>query len=67
MKKYKIEIEKTYCIDVQEDDIFKAKELAEEYLDKAMLAGTEHYNQTGDTNFSVYDVSNTDDPFNPIN
>ena len=65
MNKYKIEITKTYCIDVLADNQREAENIAEQRLDEMMLAGTEHYNQTGDTIFTGYDVTNTDDPFNP--
>jgi len=67
MNKYKVQITKTYVIDLQlsevatQEDIIK---VAEDILDAKMLSGTEHYNQTGDTDFLVFDVTNTDDPFN---
>lgn len=67
MNKYKVEITKTYCIDVLEHHENEAIEKAEAILDEKMLQGTEHYLQTGDTVFNTYDVSNTDDPFNPEN
>ena len=64
--KYKIEIVKTYCIDIEtqnETDQNTLNHYAEQFLDRAMLAGSEHYLQTGDTEFVVYDVTHTDDPF----
>lgn len=69
MKKYKIEITKTYCIDILSDetDYEKLQDTACEILDQKMLAGTEHYNQTGGTEYSVYDVTGSDDPFNTEN
>lgn len=65
MKKYKIEITKTYCIDVLAEDQKHAEDTALTRLDELMLAGMEHYKQTGDTLITAYDVTNTDDPFNP--
>lgn len=64
MKKYKVEITKTYCIDVEATSDKEAIEKAEPILDQAMLDGTEHYKQIGNTDFITYDVTNTDDPFN---
>jgi len=64
MNKYKIEITKTYAIDVLAKNGLEATNKAEEILDADMLAGTEHYRQTGDTDFSIFDVTDTDDPFN---
>lgn len=68
MKKLKIEITKTYCIDIlcdNETTQEQAIEQAENILDRKMLGGTDHYVQTGDTEFQVYDVTNTEDPFDP--
>ncbi len=69
MKKYKIEITKTYCIDILSDetDYEKLQEMACEILDTKMLQGTEHFFQKGDTEYSIYDVTGTDDPFNAEN
>lgn len=67
MKKYKVEITKTYVIDVLANDRQEAENKAQDILDADMLAGTEHYRQTGDTFIQTYDVTNTDDPFNPDN
>ena len=65
MKNYKISIQKTYTIDVLDFTGETPKEEliqeAENKLDKAMLNGTEHYLQTGDTEFTVFDVTGTDD------
>jgi len=66
MKKYKVEITKTFCIDVYEEDEEKAKNKAEIGLQELEKVDRQHYNQTGDTEFLVYDVTDTDDPFNPI-
>lgn len=70
MKKYKVEITKTYCVDLlaKEDTAEETLiEQAEIRLDTAMANKTEHYLQTGDTEFTVFDVTNTDDPFHPNN
>ena len=61
MKSYKVEIEKTYCVDVQADTDKEAEDLAETMLDSYMKNGIEHYHQTGDTFFTAYDVTGTDD------
>ncbi len=66
MNKYKIEITKTYCIDVFAESQGDAENVALNKLDEFMLGGTEHYYQTGDTDIVAYDVTNTDDIFNPI-
>lgn len=65
MKKYKIEIRKTYVIDVLAKSEADAIAEAEPTPDQRMLNGTEHYVQIGDTEYTAYDVTNTDDPFNP--
>lgn len=64
----KVEITKTYCIDLLSDetDYEKLQDLACEILDQKMLQGTEHYNQTGDTDYTVYEVGD-DDGFCPEN
>lgn len=67
MNKYKVSITKTYTIDVLAKDGAEASNLAETFLDAQMLAGVEHYYQTGDTDFHAYDVTLTDDPFNAVN
>lgn len=36
-----------------------------ETIDEYMFAGEEHYYQTGDTDIETFDVTNTNDPFNP--
>lgn len=62
MKNYKVQIIKTYCIDVKaEENNAELIQRAENILDKNMLNGTEHYMQTGDTDFMVFDVTGTDD------
>lgn len=63
-RSYKVQITKTYVIDVTSINEDSAIQCAENILDMQMLNGTEHYNQTGDTDFMVFDVTNTDDDFN---
>lgn len=65
MNKYKVQITKTYCIDLLAENEKTATDTALEKLDEYMLAGEEHYYQTGDTDIETFDVTNTDDPFNP--
>lgn len=71
MEKYKVEITKSYCIDLLLSEKATDEEQviaeAEKILDLKMLCGTEHYYQTGDTEFTVYNITDTDDPFNPLN
>ena len=70
MKKTKISITKTYTIDLLTGDNQTEKEIqqeAETYLDTYMRTGTDHYYQYGDTEYTLYDVTNTDDPFDPVN
>lgn len=64
MKKYKVEISKTYTIDVLADDRQDAEYKASEVLDTLMRNGTDHYKE-GETFYQTYDVTNTDDPFYP--
>lgn len=69
MKKYKVEIKESiiYAVDVVAKNEEEAKEKAtkkwKEYCDN----GTYHYHEIGnDIDFGVvYDVSDTNDPFNP--
>lgn len=70
MNKYKVEFIQTdkYVIDVLADNEEQARVLAERKFDSVSIDGILHYYQTGDTDFkidTVYDVTNTDDPFNP--
>jgi len=71
MKKYKVEIEETvrYCIDVEAKDEDEASELAQnKFYGEIADSGTAHYYQVGDTSSlveNIFDVTNTDDPFNP--
>ena len=62
MKNYKVQITKTYCVDVKaKENNAELIQRAENILDQSMLNGTEHYMQTGDTDFVVFDVTGTDD------
>jgi len=65
MKKYKVQITKTYCIDLLAENEEAVADTALEKLDGYMLAGEEHYYQTGDTDIETFDVTGSDDPFNP--
>lgn len=66
MKNYKVEVYPKFCIDIQAEDEKEIRDKAEEYLYEAMRNGTAHYLSTGETEYIVYDVTDTDDPFNPI-
>jgi len=63
MNKYKVEITKTFCLDVRADNEEGAKNFAENMLTGLEKIDQQHYKQTGDTDFLVYDVTDTDDPF----
>jgi hypothetical protein len=70
MKKYKVEfcLKDKFVVDVLAKDEKEAVELAKKKWNKIEASGTEHYYQSGDPEMEVdtiYDVSETDDPFNP--
>lgn len=70
MHRYKVEIIQTekYVVDVLAKNEAEARGHAEEKWNKIAGNGTAHYHQQGDTEMEygiVYDVTNTDDPFNP--
>ncbi len=69
MKKYKVEIvqKTTYIIDVLAKDEDTAKILAETKWNTAAQDGIHHYHEIDQSiDFgTTYDVTHTDDPFNP--
>ena len=70
MKKFKVEMtySHTYCVDVLAKTEEEARELAEVRFFDHVRNGTEHYLESEDSvheTGTVYDVTNTDDPFNP--
>ena len=70
MKKYKVEFVQTgrYIVDVLAVDEQEATDKASVRWEEIKAAGTEHYHQDGDSEVAVgtvYDVTGTDDPFNP--
>lgn len=70
MKKYKIEFTQSqkYIIDVRAKNEENAKKQATKKWNKICKANTANYHESEDptTEIStVYDVTNTDDPFNP--
>lgn len=70
MNKYKVEIKQTdtFIVDVLADNENRARELAEIKWNDIADNGTYHYYQDGDTEIdfgTIFDVSGTDDPFNP--
>jgi hypothetical protein len=76
MNKYKAEftekIEVKYCIDVLAENEEQAKKLAEPEMQKVLENGTYHYHETDRDEAvpelsTIYDITNTDDPFDPIN
>ena len=68
-KKYKVEFirTETFVIDVRAKHKIEAEEIAREKFEEAEKVGMLHYFVTGDIDTeveSVFDVTNTDDPFN---
>ena len=68
--KYKVEIGRTqnFIVDVLAEDEQEASDKATARFEEIKAAGIEHYHEDGDSVEEisyVYDVSNTDDPFNP--
>ena len=66
MNKYKVQITKTYCIDVKAIDQRQAQEKADTYLFNSLQEGMGHYLEAGDQDVVVFDITNTDDNFNSI-
>jgi len=72
MNKYKVEftITTNYVVDILADTEDIAKEIATTKFADIKASNTEHYYQSEDTDeqiTTVYDVTNTEDPFNPQN
>ena len=71
MKKYKVQFIETtsYVIDVLAHDEQEATDIATEKFVELDIDDLEHYQETQtETNTgNVYDVTDTDDPFNPSN
>lgn len=70
MNKYKVEFTESqkYIVDVLAKDEQEAKQKASIEWDKITDTGTEHYHLSVETETeisTVYDVTNTEDPFNP--
>ena len=70
MNNYKVQIKQSevYIIDVIAKDEVEAQELATKKWNEVCENGTYHYHQEGDTETTikhVFDVTGTDDPFNP--
>jgi hypothetical protein len=72
MKKYKVEITsaETYVIDVLANSQDEAEGIALDAHGELDAAGTLHYHMTGEreeTATNVFDVTDTDDAFSPVN
>jgi len=72
MNKYKVEFTVTtnYVVDILADTEDIAKEIATTKFSDIKASNIEHFYQIGDTDeqiTTVYDVTNTDDPFSPQN
>jgi len=66
MNKYKVEITKTYCMDVKAWNRDEAETEAETMLEELEAKDMQHFKQTGDTIFLTYNVTDTDDPFDEL-
>lgn len=70
MNKYKVQITKTYTLDILANDTQEAENLASTHLESLMTNGVEHYYE-GETQFETFNVNDTDDGadeyFNPLN
>jgi hypothetical protein len=73
MKKYKVELTQSekFVIDVLAENETDAEKIAKSYFETIERDGIKHYySQTGEAETEVseiFDVSETDDPFNPEN
>ena len=73
MQKFKVEFTQSekFVIDVKAKSVEQAEKLATKYFNKVVENRTAHYYSTTggvETEIAyVYDVSGTDDPFNPQN
>ena len=72
MNKYKVNIITThsYIIDVLSDSKEQAEKIALEHFNVLESQGMEHYNESDDVEKRAritFDVTETDDPFSPIN
>ena len=70
MNKYKVEFVETttYVVDVLAESEAEATDKASVKWNEIAQNGTAQYHQSGETETAtgtVYDVTNTDDPFNP--
>jgi hypothetical protein len=70
MRKYKVEILQTdtFVLDVLAKNEKEAQEIAEDKWNDIASNGTQHYYESMDTETkfgTIYDVSETEDPFNP--
>ncbi len=72
MKKYKVEIteHQKYIIDVTAKTQQEAEKIAEEKWEMLSTTGLYHFHEDGDPTTElteVFDVTDTDDPFNSLN
>jgi hypothetical protein len=72
MKKYKVEITEvqSYTLDITAKTQVEAEEIAKQQWQVLCQNGTYHYHETGDPTTElteVFDVTDTDDPFNSLN
>lgn len=65
MNKYKVQITKTYVIDVLASNQEDAITQAENELEEQESANTQHYSESQDPEIVVFDVTHTEDPFSP--
>ena len=67
MNNYKVQFTKTYVIDVMAENEERARMIAEPILDEKMRNGTDHYYEQEMPDVVFFDVTDTEDPFNPEN
>ena len=70
MEKFKVEVieSQKYIIDVEAHDTAEAEKLAMAKYQEFCNLGIIHYHEDGDVETetgNIYNVTNTDDPFNP--
>lgn len=65
MTNYKVQITKTYVIDVVAENEAEAQKRAAYVLESKENTLMQHYHESESPDIVVFDVTNTDDAFNP--
>ena len=66
-KKFKVQFTKVYVVDVWAGCEKGAEKLATSHLNEKMRDGIDHYYETETPDITCFDVTDTEDPFNPEN